>query len=164
MRRRIKAYLRDAQAYMLISMPTGTSATAGAFHSAQAYMLISMPTGTSATFGAFQAMLFLHWLSDGGTMPPRSQPTHDRRSVKSMGAFGFAYSIPAEASFAGEDLQQIELARLLGFHDMPEPAARLVDACKRLGYAISRIGEGEAEIGRRTEPGSWRGGNTGVFK
>ena len=46
-------YLRVAQAYMLISIPTLTSETLGARH-AQAYMLISMPTLTSATFGAFQ--------------------------------------------------------------------------------------------------------------
>ena len=32
---------------------------------AQAYMLISMPTGTSTIFGAFQAILALHFNPDG---------------------------------------------------------------------------------------------------
>ena len=45
-------------------------ATATAYlRAAQAYMLISMPTGTSTIFGAFQAILALHWVKPDELRP-----------------------------------------------------------------------------------------------
>ena len=46
--------------------PWKLAAVASAYlRAAQAYMLISMPTGTSTIFGAFQAILALHFNPDG---------------------------------------------------------------------------------------------------
>jgi hypothetical protein len=54
------------------------NAVAAAYlRAAHAYMLISMPTGTSTIFGAFQAILALHFNPD--ELRPAYQTSADRK-------------------------------------------------------------------------------------